>query len=215
MPRVNNKNQWGAAGAGIDAQRSDLFKVTLNLPPAIGGTTVWSDHVEFAVEKFPFPDRQREMIPIKYLQQTNFQIGADAAPGPIDIPVRYAFNQPTAQILEKWNYLTSNPQTGAVGLTSRVKANGKFRWQVPNVSAQQLLESSAPSENTMIDGLVYILEGCLVKGLKFSDADMTSSNSIVTIQFQLQIDRYYPENLGMMTVTGRQGGFTGGSLGVA
>lgn len=212
MPRTKNKNVWGAAGVAVDAQRADLFKVTLQLPPALGGTARWVEDVEFAIESFPFPDRNREMIPVKYLNQTNFVLGADAPSDPVQMKVRYAFNQSTVQILERWNYLTSNPETGGVAITSAVKANGRFRWLVPNMVQQQLLESASPSEDTMVDGLVYRLEGCLVKGFKFSDADMAQSNQLVAVTFTLQIDRYYPENLANMVVGGSAGGFTGGSL---
>lgn len=212
MPRMRNKNQWAAAGLGVDPQRSDLFKVTLQLPPALGGASRWTDDIEFAIEKFPFPNRLREVIPIKYLNQTNYAIGADTQTESIEVPVRYAFNQPTVQLLERWNYLTSNPETGGVALASQVKCNGRFRWLVPNMAVQKLIETASPTEDTMVDGLVYRLEGCMIRGFKFSDADMTSSNGIVTVQFNLQIDRYYPENIGNMVVGGALGGFTGGSI---
>lgn|SRR5574343_145944 len=194
MPRVfNNKNLWGAQGQNIDQQRSDLFKVVLDLPSFVGGQNVWTEHVEFAVEKFPFPERSREMIPIKFLNQTNYQIGAESPTGQVDIPVRYAFNQPTMQILEKWNYLISNPRTGGVGLSSLVKCMGHFYWLIPDDVTQGAVETVTSSG--MKTGASYVLEGCWIKGLKFSDADMTSRDGVVTATFSLVVDRYYPENL--------------------
>jgi len=51
----------------------------------------------------------------------------------------------------------------------------------------------------MQSGLIFSLEGCLPKGLKFSDADMTTSGK-VDCQLSLQIDRYYPQNIDNMIV---------------
>lgn len=203
MPRQKYKNAWGssAADGGIDQQRADLFRVTIHLPPLLGGVGVWSNDVEFAVDKFPFPDRTREMIPIKYMNQTNYQIGADTQVGPVEIPVRYAFNQHTAQVLERWNYLTSNPETGGVGLTSAIKANGYFRWMVPDMNAQVAGLNGSTTGDVMKDGLVYRLEGCLIRGLKFTDADMAQGNQVVNLTFSLQVDRYYPQNINAMVIS--------------
>jgi hypothetical protein len=78
MARMNFKNtfgsQIGAGGTGLDLQRVDLFKLTLVLPSALN--LDWTENVEFAVEKFPIPERSREMIAVKYMQQTNYLIGA-------------------------------------------------------------------------------------------------------------------------------------------
>ncbi len=196
MARLRYKNAFGSQvdGSRLDVQRVDLFKVTLELPTAIG--LPWDEHVEFAVEKFPFPDRQKEAIPIKYMQQTNMLIGADAAPSPVEVPVRYAFAQRTAEALEKWFWLIANPLTGGVGLTSQVKCKGFMRWMIPNMRKQiaDIRGQPRPGEDTMQDGAVYVLEGCWIKGLKFIDADMTTSN-YVTLMFTLMVDRWYPENI--------------------
>ena len=202
MARMKFHNTFGAAATaqGIDLQRVDLWRVSIMLPQALGMD--WKQNVEFALEKFPFPARDREMIPVKYMQQTNFVIGADAATTAIEIPVRYAFQQLTAEALEKWYYLCANPQTGGVGLTSSCKAKGYMTWIVPNMQKQiqDIRGNAIPNEDTMEAGLTYVLEGCLIKGLKFSDADMTQSG-YVNLMFNLQIDRYYPANVNDMVVT--------------
>lgn len=192
MARLKYKNTFGSQNSKLDLQRADLFKVTLELPSAIG--LPWDEHVEFAIQSFPFPDRKRETIPIKYMQQTNHLIGADTATGAVEIPVRYAFAQRTAEALEKWSYLIANPITGGVGLTSEVKCKGYLRWLIPNMRKQiaDVRGTPRPGEDTMQDGAIYVLEGCWINGLKFTDADMTKSDAVM-LQFSLQIDRWYPE----------------------
>ena len=199
MARMLFKNTFGSQNSRLDLQRQDLFKFTINLPAALG--LDWTENVEFAVEKFPFPERSIEVIGVKYMQQTNFLIGGDTPTPAIEVPIRYAFGQLTAQALEKWMWLIRNPLTGGVGLTSVVKTNGYFTWIVPNQVAQQADIRGTPtsSQNTMQAGLIYSLEGCLPKGFKFSDADMTTSGK-VDCQLSLQIDRYYPQNIDNMIV---------------
>ncbi len=200
MPRtMHYKNLWGAAGQNIDQQRSDLFKITLNLPRDVGGLNAWEQNVAFAVEKFPFPERTREAIPVKYMNQTNYQIGADVPTGVIDIPVRYAFDQQTAQALEKWNYYISNPVTGGVSLASKAKCNGAFYWLIPNQTAQTRdltigsdVSTDVVSDNILSEGACYKLEGCWIRGLRWSEADMTTGTGLVTLTFSLMCDRYYP-----------------------
>ena len=199
MARLKYKNTFGSQNSKLDLQRIDLFKVTLELPTAVG--LPWDEHVEFAIEKFPFPDRKKDSTPVKYMQQTNMQIGGDAATPAAEIPVRYAFAQRTAEALEKWFYLIANPLTGGVGLTSEVKCKGYLRWLVPNMAKQiaDIHGQPRPGEDTMKDGAVYILEGCWISGLKFVDADMTTSN-YVTMSFSLQCDRWYPESIDTLQV---------------
>ena len=201
MARMNFNNTFGAQNSNLDLQRVDLWKVTLELPAVLGGSSAWNENVEFALEKFPFPERSREMIQVKYMQQTNYLIGGDTPTPAIEIPVRYAFAQRTAEILEKWFWLVSNPLTGGVGLTTQVKGKGIMRWQVPNM-AQLIADMNSgaqSSQNTMNEGLVYALEGCIIKGLRFADADMTQSGA-VNLLFNLQIDRYYPTDITAMQV---------------
>ncbi len=202
MARMNFNNTFGSQNSDLDLQRVDLWKVTLELPAALGGSSTWSENIEFALEKFPFPERSREMIQIKYMQQTNYLIGGDTPTPAIEIPVRYAFAQSTAQLLEDWFWLVSNPLTGGVGLTSQIKSSGIMRWQVPNMPQliADMNSGAQSSQNTMQDGLVYFLEGCLIKGLRFTDADMTQSGA-VNLLFNLQIDRYYPQDINAMQVT--------------
>ena len=197
MALMQGKNLWGSAagaGQGFDQIRGDLFLVNMT-PPTILGNLGWNDSIAFAVTKFPFPARDRESIAIKYLQQTNHQIGADTPMAAITIPVRWSFNKPTIQLLEQWSWATSNPN-GAVALTSEIKTNGVFYWLAPNTSAALTFDNSNPDA---LAGELFtqvspiILEGCWVKGLKYSDADMESSNNVVTAEFNLQIDRYYPQ----------------------
>ncbi len=198
---MNFNNTFGAQNSNLDLQRVDLWKVTLELPSVLGGSSAWNENVEFALEKFPFPERSREMIQIKYMQQTNYLIGGDTPTPAIEIPVRYAFAQRTAEILEKWFWLVSNPLTGGVGLTTQVKGKGIMRWQVPNM-AQLIADMNSgaqSSQNTMNEGLTYALEGCIIKGLRFADADMTQSGA-VNLLFNLQIDRYYPTDVTDMQV---------------
>ncbi len=196
MARLRYKNAFGSQvdGSRLDLQRVDLFKVTLELPTAIG--LPWDEHVEFAIEKFPFPNRQKEAITIKYMQQTNYLIGADQASDAAEIPVRYAFAQRTAEALEKWSWLIANPLTGGVGLTSQVKCKGILRWLVPNMRKQiaDIRGQPRPGEDTMMDGAVYVLEGCWPRNLKFVDADQTQSG-YVNMMLSIQIDRWYPENI--------------------
>jgi len=196
MARLRYKNAFGSQvdGSRLDLQRVDLFKVTLELPTAIG--LPWDEHVEFAVEKFPFPNRQKEAIPVKFMQQTNYLIGADTASDAAEIPVRYAFAQRTAEALEKWSWLIANPLTGGVGLTSQVKCKGLLRWLVPNMRKQiaDIRGQPRPGEDTMMDGATYVLEGCWPRNLKFIDADQTASG-YVNLMLSIQIDRWYPENI--------------------
>lgn len=198
---MNFKNTFGAStdAEGLDLQRVDLWKVTLTFPTGVG--IKWTEECEFALEKFPFPERAREMIEVKYMQQTNYLIGKDMPTPAIEIPVRYAFQALTAEALEKWYYLVSNPQTGGVGLTSSLKAKGVMRWMVPDMDRQrQDLVKNPPISNSLATGLQYVLEGCIIKGLRFTDADMTQSG-YVNLLFGLQIDRYYPVDVSNMKVS--------------
>jgi hypothetical protein len=194
MSKMTFNNTFGASASanGIDLQRSDLWRVTLNPPPAVGGANDWSNSVEFLLEKFPFPTREREMIEVKYMQQTNYIIGKDTPTNAIEIPVRYAFSTQVLLMLESWNYLVANPETGGVGLTTQCKGTGWMTWIVPNMANQIAdIGGGTPSESTMDNGMAYQLEGCIIKGLKFSDADMIQSG-YVNVMFSLQLDRYYP-----------------------
>lgn len=197
---MNFRNTFGSQDSRMELQRVDLWKVTLSLPAAVG--LDWSENVEFALEKFPLPERAREMHGVKYMQQTNFVMGADTAPGAVDITVRYAFAQRTAEALEKWYQLCANQRTGGVGLTTQCKAKGYLRWLVPNMQKQiqDLRGLAVPGENTLLEGLTYELEGCIIKGLKFDEANMTQSTP-VNMQFSLQIDRYYPRSLEEMVIS--------------
>jgi hypothetical protein len=135
------------------------------------------------------------------MQQTNYLIGKDLPTPAVEIPVRYAFQALTAEALEKWYYLVSNPQTGGVGLTSSLKAKGLMRWMVPDMTRQRqdLARGAISTQQTLGDGLTYVLEGCIIKGLRFTDADMTQSG-YVNLLFGLQIDRYYPVDVNSMNV---------------
>lgn len=200
--KIGFKNTFGAisSATSLDLQRVDLWKVNIMLPQVLGYN--WQDDVAFLLEKFPFPSREREMVEVKYMQQTNFIIGKDTPTPAIEIPVRYAFNTRAAEALEKWHWLVANPFTGGVGLTSQVKAKGWMSWYTPNMQRQiqDIRGNSEPGENTMDRGLTYVLEGCIIKGLKFADGDMTQSG-YVNMLFSLQIDRLYPEDINdMVTV---------------
>lgn len=205
------KNLWGAAapsGQGLDQQRADLFQVTIILPPAVsglapggaggsstGGTSVWDSQIQFALQKWPFPERKRETIGVKFLNQTNHLLGADTATGAIDIPVRYAAPGNVNKILEAWYNLTSNPFTGAVNLTSAVKKTGYFQWLVPDPVAQQAaLTTGASAAVPFKVNETYKLEGVLITGLKpgnGGDMSATGEGALVMLDFSLQIDRYY------------------------
>lgn len=190
----NFKNAFGSshlANDALDLQRADLFKFHINLPDVLKMN--WEEHVEFAVEKFPFPARDRESIAVKYLQQVNQIPGGDVATGSVDVTIRYPFGRKTALALEKWHWMVANPQTGSVGLASEVKTEGWFRWLQPQTQKGglnlNLGEGLGTNEG---NGMMYKLEGCWIKALKPSDADMTTGNTLVTLQMTLQIDRYYP-----------------------
>lgn len=197
MAQLKFKNSFGASSPnGIDQQRSDLFAVSLKFPTALnvgGGVSsagLWESDVAFAVSAFPFPDRTREMLPVKYLNQTNFQIGADTPMTPINMSVRYVFNRRMGDLLERWNWLCSNPRTGGVALTSAVKTSGNFFWLQPNMARQVNIDDPSDTD-VMLNGGAYYLEGCLVQNLKPSDANMEQTG-LVSLTFGLQIDRYYP-----------------------
>lgn len=198
--KLKNKNAWGSASSNLDSQRRDLFRVTIDLPPALGGAGSWSNDIEFAIQDWPFPERRRQRFETKYLNQTNFQLGADQPLNEIDVTVRYAFNQPTIQLLEKWNYLTSNPRTGGVAVTSAIKAKGYFIWLRPNMSAQVNVASTRPDDATLVPGAIYVLEGCFITGLTPVGGDHTVGNEGVTYQFNLSIDRAYPEDINRLVV---------------
>lgn len=193
MP-IKFHNIWGAKDSGLDQQRGDFFRVAINLPAALGGVSKWDSAIQFAVQKFPLPERMREMVPIKYFQQINMQIGGDVQGGVIEVPVRYAFNQDTAKVLEQWHWMTAHPGTGGVALTSQIKANGYFYWMIPNIDLSKApgAVSEAASANLFLDGGAFALEGILVKGLKMSEANMDSGTDLVYCNLTLQIDRYYP-----------------------
>ncbi len=205
MPAQKFKNMFAAQGSGTDQQRSDLFVVNLQFPSllnvggGVAGTNLWESECGFAVESNPFPDRSREMIGIKFMNQTNFMIGPDTPSQPINFTVRWAFNRRTAELLERWHWLMSNPRTGGVALTSAVKTTGMFYWLVPNMARQANIDDVTDAD-TMSLGASYFLEGCLVQNLKPSDANMTQSGG-VTLSFGVQIDRYYPRRPADLTVT--------------
>lgn len=188
------KNAFGSqhlANDALDLQRADLFKFRINLPTAL--RMDWEEHVEFAVEKFPFPARDRESIAVKYLQQVNQIPGGDVATGSVDVTVRYPFGRKTALALEKWHWMVANPRTGGIGLASEIKTTGEFRWLQPASQKGGLnLNLGEGLTTNYRNGMAYVLEGCWIKALKPSDADMTSGNTLVTLQMTLQIDRYYP-----------------------
>jgi len=207
--KIGFNNTFGSqtSATSLDLQRVDLWVVNISLPPVLGYN--WADTVQFLLEKFPFPNREREMIEVKYFGQTNWQIGKDAPTGAVEIPVRYAFNTLAAQALEQWYWLVGNPLTGGVGLTSQVKAMGTMTWYTPNMQAQvagisgttnagaNSTSVGATSNGALSAGLAYTLEGCMIKGLKFTDGDMTG-NGYVNLMFSLSIDRYYPVNISAM-----------------
>lgn len=197
------RNTWGTESqSGFDQQRADLFKLQIVLPRALGGISGWSQHIEFGVFKFPFPERKREVVPTKYLNMTNYQLGADTATGPIEIPVRYAFNQATHELLEKWHQMTSNPLTGGVALTTAIKTHGEFWWLIPNMPEQEKV-AQVDTESALRVGMHYWLEGCLITGLKPSPADMTATgeSGFVNLDFTLSVDRYYPYDINNMVHT--------------
>jgi len=201
MSKMNFNNTFGAIASanGFDLQRNDLWKVSIILPQALG--IDWRNNVEFLLEKFPFPTRERDMIEVKYMQQTNYLIGRDTPTPSVEIPVRYAFGAQVAEALQQWHSLVSNDRTGSAGLTTQVKAKGNMRWIIPNMQrqVQDIRGNVQPGENTMDEGLTYVLEGCIIKGLRFSDADMTQSG-YVNLLFTLQIDRYYPVDVNNMVI---------------
>jgi hypothetical protein len=91
-------------------------------------------------------------------------------------------------------------------LTSQVKAKGHFIWLVPNMARQiadlnQTASATTQAQDVLKPGLIYALEGVWPKAFKPSNADMTTGNATVNMEFTLQIDRYYPESLDKMLVT--------------
>ena len=200
MGRIVYANTFGSQGSKLDLQRNDLWKVYISLPPAVNIN--WEHEVQFAVEKFPFAARERESIPIKYLQQTNKQVGGDTDLSPVELTIRYAFAARTAEALEKWHWLISNPRTGGVGLTSEVKSKGYFVYLVPNMARQaaDLQAGAQSSQDTLKAGLKWVLEGVWIKSYKMTDADMTTGNAVANCLVTFAIDRYYPDNINRMIV---------------
>lgn len=193
------KNNWGSPESGVDQQRSDLFKVVVDLPSALkiagpnagaGGANVWEEHIAWAVSKFPFPPRDHESIPIKYLNLVNHQPGGRTALEPVTMSVRYAFNQRTAEILERWFELTSSRRNGATGLASKIKCWGHFYWLIPDINVLGNLSAANP----FIVKEAYRLEGCWLKSLKPSDANMEEAAGLVSYDVGMAIDDYYPFN---------------------
>jgi hypothetical protein len=200
MGRIVYANTFGSQGSKLDLQRNDLWKVYISLPAAVNIN--WEHEVQFAVEKFPFPAREREHIPIKYLQQTNKQIGGDTDLAPVELTIRYAFAARTAEALEKWFWLVANPRTGGVGLTSEVKSKGYFVYLVPNMARQaaDLQAGAQSSQDTLKAGLKWVLEGVWPKSFKMTDADMSTGNAVSMCLVTFAIDRYYPDNINRMIV---------------
>ena len=199
MSIMQGKNLWGAAaataGQAYDQVRSDLFIVKMN-PPAIVGGLNFNDQISFAISKFPFPDRGRESIQVKYLNQTNKLVGADTALPSVTVTARQAYTTQTAQLLEEWYWATSNPN-GGVALTSQIKTSGDFYWLAPVAGSTTTYDSTnvnGGSSNSLYRQVChYTLEGVWIKSLKPSDADMTQSNGLVDLSFSVEIDRYYPQ----------------------
>jgi hypothetical protein len=196
------KNTWGTPQSGIDQQRADLFYIVVNYPGAVLGesTTVWDQSIGWTVEEWPFPNREVDVAAIKHGQQSNYQLGGDKALDGIEVKFRYAFNQRTAELLEKWFWLISNPFTGGVGLTSHVKTNGTFYWMVPDMNKIAQVTNKTEA-GTFVAAGAYYLEGILLTSLKPDAANMVDGNKFVNITGKLQIDRYYPINPSDLTVT--------------
>ena len=189
------RNQWGAAGASTDQQRADLFRVTVVLPPQLqlqagSGANVWDKEIGWAISKFNFPDRGVDQIAIKHGQHTNYQIGADKPVGEISMTARYAFNQRTAELLERWYNVTSNRKIGAVALTSAVSTEGTFYWLTPNLDA--LSNPSAAEKDAYKLIRAYRLIGCWLSGLTPSAADAESTSGLVTYDIKMTCNDYYP-----------------------
>lgn len=189
------KNEWGTYGSNLDPQRTDLFRVQMAIPAEVGGAGSWNEHVAFAVDRFPFPDRAQQTFDMKYLNQVNHILGSDQSTGAIEVPVRYAFSQPTAQLLYRWHALTSNPRTGAVVRTTQIKTYGFFYWLIPRKLTPDIVDQMEVDPNALEVGMVYRLEGCMPINVKPSDANMNEGNNYVTLTFRLSVDRFYPESL--------------------
>jgi hypothetical protein len=213
MPVIQYQNSWGAQNSQLDPLRPDLFRIQLQIPPQVlgGGAGLWDSEVSFGIKSFPFPDREREMIPVKWLQQTNYVLGADVGLTPTALNVRWAFNRRTVEILERWHQLTSNSQNGGVAITSQVKTNGFLYFLLPNMSA--VADPTDTTNDAFTDGPRYYLEGVLIKGLKpAQNLDMTVGNEIMTVDMNIQLDRYYPLDPSDLTVLP---GAVGGSFGAS
>jgi hypothetical protein len=193
MPVLQYTNNWGAQNSQLDPLRPDLFRVQLQIPQQVlgGGSGLWDSEVSFAIKSFPFPAREREMIPIKWLQQTNYVIGADVGLQPVELNVRWAFNRRTVEILERWYQLTANAQNGGVAITSLIKTNGFLYFLIPSMNA--VADPTDTANDAFVDGPRWYLEGVLIKGLKVAEnLDMGVGNEIVTVNFSIQMDRMYP-----------------------
>ena len=198
------RNQFGSSalsGTSYDLGRSDLFRVDVVLPAALSNAFSWQDDISWAVQSFPFPTRSIDEITVKYLQQVNKMPGADAAAGDVDMVVRYAFTQRTAQALETWFRLVSNPLTGGVGLASAVKSYGQVTHLIPNMNQQvaDLTRTSLSNDNSALyDGLQWTIEGMWPKSFKMSELDHTKSNEAVTCTVTWACDRWYPTDINAM-----------------
>jgi hypothetical protein len=198
------KNVWGTANSNVDPLRSDLFLVDLKFPAILntGGTApgnvgLWESECQFAVRDFPFPNAAVETIPVKYLQQTNHTVGADAPTAPIDMQVRWAFQRRTAELLTRWSWLIHNPITGGVAITSQVKSRGRFSYLVPNMAVQSNPDNT-DGTNVMLKGPQYTLEGVFPVNVKPTNSDMAQAG-LVELTFSLSVDRYYPKTPDALT----------------
>ena len=115
------------------------------------------------------------------------------------MPVRYAFAQNTAKLLEKWSWMHSHPN-GGVALTSQIKSDGWFWWMIPG--QRGIPEDSSVDVDSMRDGASMYLEGVMITNFKPTDADMTSNNNLVEYTMTLSIDRYYPKKLDDLKIVG-------------
>jgi hypothetical protein len=66
--------------------------------------------------------------------------------------------------------------------------------------AAYLQSGAQSSQDTLKDGLTWILEGVWPKAFKMTDADMTTGNVVSMCLVTFAIDRYYPDNINRMIV---------------
>ena len=203
MGANTSKNLFGASAAtgGADLQRTDLFRVVISPPASIITSAQWGAEIQMAVAAFPFPEREKEIIAVKYLQQVNQLVGGDKATGQVKATFRYPFAYKTAKLLERWFWATSNPLTGGTCLTSQLKGSGYVEMLIPQDISGVVadladsvgyngMSAQAQSNDPYVVQQRWYLEGIWPSNFTMTELNMEGSK-FVECAVTFVLDRYY------------------------